>query len=97
MNRAARPAEWSKLSNLEPEIRSAIEGRIDQELARRAIAGSMVYFALCVVVGISTPYYMGHPVALILAGSLTLLAGGLRLYTSKRMLRHPAAPAALGC
>ena len=49
------------MSNLEPEIRSAIESRIDQELARRAIAGSMVYFALCVVVGISTPYYMGHP------------------------------------
>ncbi len=82
------------MSNLEPEIRSAIEGRIDQELARRAVAGSMVYFALCVVVGISTPYYMGHPVALILAGALTLLAGGLRLYTSKRMLRHPAEPAA---
>ncbi len=57
------------MSNLEPEIRSAIESRIDQELARRAIAGSMVYFALCVVVGISTPYYMGHPVALLLGRS----------------------------
>ena len=52
----------------------------------------MVYFALCVVVGISTPYYMGHPVALVVAGSLTLLAGALRLYTAKRMLRHPPDP-----
>jgi hypothetical protein len=72
MNRAARPAEWSKMSNLEPEIRSAIESRIDQELARRAIAGSMVYFALCGGRNIHAPLH-GPPVALVLAGSLTLL------------------------
>ena len=43
---AASTEERSRLSNLEPEIRSAIEGRVDQELAKRAISGSMVYFAV---------------------------------------------------
>ena len=78
-----RPEEWSRLSNLEPEIRSAIESRVDRELARRAIAGSMVYFVVCVVVAVSTPYYVDHPVALVLAGCLTLLVGGLRLLTAR--------------
>jgi two-component system, cell cycle sensor histidine kinase and response regulator CckA len=91
MSRGDRTEEWSAVSNLEPEIRSAIEGRIDQELAKRAIAGSMVYFALCVVVAISTPYYAGHPVALVLAACLTLLAGGLRLLSARRVLSRPPA------
>ena len=77
------------MSNLEPEVRSAIESRVDQELAKRAIQGSMVYFAVCIVVGLSTPYYAGHPIALVLAGCLTLLAGGLRLVTARRVRSRP--------
>ena len=61
MTPAAKPEDRSRLSNLEPEVRSAIESRVDQELAKRAIQGSMVYFAVCIVVGVSTPYYVGHP------------------------------------
>src|SRR5260370_12993641 len=75
MNPGANPLDWSRLSNLEPEVRSAIESRVDQELAKRAIQGSMVYFAVCIVVGVSTPYYVGHPIALVLVGCLTLLPG----------------------
>ena len=85
-----RPEEWSRLSNLAPEMRSAIESRIDHELARRAVAGSMVYFVVCVVVSVSTPYYADHPVALVLAGCLTLLVGGMRLLAARRVLRRAA-------
>ncbi len=90
MKREARPEDWSKLSNLEPEIRSAIEIRVDQELASRAISGSMVYFVVCVVVAVSTPYYADHPVTLVTTGLLTLLVGGLRLLSARRVLSHPA-------
>jgi two-component system cell cycle sensor histidine kinase/response regulator CckA len=89
MNGGAKPEDGSRFSNLEPEVRSAIESRVDQELAKRAIQGSMVYFAVCIVVGISTPYYVGHPIALLSAGCLTLLAGGLRLLTARRVRSRP--------
>src|SRR5260370_10755307 len=89
MNPGANPLDSSRLSNLEPEVRSVIESGVDQELAKRAIQGSMVYFAVCIVVGVSTPYYVGHPIALVLAGGLTLLAGGLRLLTARRVRSRP--------
>src|SRR5260370_36732332 len=90
MNPGANPLDWSRLSNLEPEVRSAIESRVDQELAKRAIQGSMVYFAACIVVGVSTPYYVGHPIALGLGGCLTLLAARRRPPRERPALR-PAA------
>jgi two-component system, cell cycle sensor histidine kinase and response regulator CckA len=89
MSRGHSSEENSGSPRLEPEIRSAIENRVHQELARRAIAGSMVYFAVCVVVASSTTYYVGHPVALVLAAGLTLLAGGSRLLSARRVLSHP--------
>ena len=70
-------------------MRSAIESQIDRELAKRAVAGSMVYFVVCVVVAVSTPYSADHPVALVLAGCLTLLVGGLRLFTARRVQTQP--------
>src|ERR1017187_4593457 len=90
MNRAPELEQSSGFSHLEPEIRLAIEGRVDRELARRAIPGSMAYFLVCVVTAISTPYYADHPFALVLAGSLMLLVGGLRLLSARRVLSHPA-------
>ena len=71
-------------------MRSAIESQVDRELARRAVAGSMVYFVVCVVVAVSTPYYADHPVALVLAGCLMVLVGGLRLFTARRVQSQPA-------
>src|ERR1017187_8655742 len=90
MNRAPELEQSSGFSHLEPEIRLAIEARVDRELARRAIPGSMSYFLVCVVTAISTPYYADHPFALLLAGSLTLLVGGLRLLSARRVLSDPA-------
>ena len=71
-------------------MRSAIDSQVDREHARRAVAGSMVYFVVCVVVAVSTPYFADHPVALVLAGCLALLVGGLRLFTARRVLSQPA-------
>jgi PAS domain S-box-containing protein len=90
MNGAPELEESFGLDNLELEILSAIKGRVDRELAGRAISGSMVYFLVCVVMATSTPYYADHPFALALAGSLTLLAGGLRLLSARRVLSQPA-------
>src|ERR1039458_8861266 len=91
MDRAPEPEESPGLSNLEPEIRLAIKGRVDRELARRAIPGSLGYFLVCVVTAISTPYYADHPFALVLAGSLMLLVGGLRLLGAGAFLRLDSA------
>src|ERR1039457_6359207 len=90
MNRAPELEQSSGFSHLEPEIRLAIEGRVDRELARRAIPGSMAYFLVCVVTAISTPYYADHPFALVVSGGLMLLVGGLRLLSARRVLSHPA-------
>jgi PAS domain S-box-containing protein len=89
MHHVSEPEGSSGLSNLEPEIRLAIERRVDRELARRALPGSMGYFLVCVVTAISTPYYADHPFALVLAGSLMLLVGGLRLLSARRVLSLP--------
>jgi PAS domain S-box-containing protein len=83
MDDAPEPQESSGISNLEPEIRLAIEGQVDREL-------SMAPFLVCAVTAISTPYYADHPFALVLAGSLTLLVGGFRLLSARRVMSHPA-------
>ena len=49
----------------------------------------MVYFVVCVVVAVSTPYYTDHPVALVLTGCLTLFVGGLRIFTARKVLSQP--------
>jgi len=82
---------WSKL---EPEVRAALTNRIEQELARRSIAGSMVYFVISLVLSFSTPYFTGHPRVLVSVGCLTLLTGALRVATARRLLvQPPQAPA----
>jgi two-component system, cell cycle sensor histidine kinase and response regulator CckA len=90
MDGAPEPKESSGISNLEPEIRLAIAGQVDRELARRAIPASMAPFLVCAVTAISTPYYADHPFALVLSGSLMLLVGGLRLFSARRVMSHPA-------
>jgi PAS domain S-box-containing protein len=77
---------WSKL---EPEVRGALTQRIEHELARRSIAGSMVYFVISLVLSFSTPYLSGHPAVLVSVGCLTLLTGGLRVAAARRLLAQP--------
>jgi len=77
---------WSKL---EPEVRAALTNRIEQELAKRSIAGAMVYFVISLVLAFSTPYFAGHPAVLVSVGCLTLLIGALRIATARRLLAQP--------
>jgi PAS domain S-box-containing protein len=77
---------WSKL---EPEVRAALSERIEEELARRSLAGAMVYFVISLVLSFSTPYFTGHPAVLVSVGFLTLLIGALRIATARRLLAQP--------
>ena len=77
---------WSKL---EPEVRGALTNRIEQELARRSIAGAMVYLVICIVLAFSTPYYADYPAILVSIGSVTLLTGLLRITAARRLLAQP--------
>lgn len=75
-------------TELEPEIRAALAGRVDRELAERSISGALVYFVVTVVVALSTPYYRDHPAVLTLASSLTLLLGVVRTLAAWRLRKR---------
>ena len=78
----------STAAGLEPEVRGPIAELINQELARRAVTGSMLYFVGCLVAGFATPYLNDHPSALIAAACLMLVLGGTRLMAARRVMRH---------
>ncbi|MEO8593175.1 MAG: PAS domain S-box protein [Candidatus Solibacter sp.] len=84
----AKFREGAMAAGLEPELHGAIVGRINQELASRAVSGSMVYFVVCLVVASATPYINDHPITLISVGSLMLVLGGTRLLSARRVLQH---------
>jgi hypothetical protein len=50
----------------------------------------MVYFAVSIVLAISTPYYSDHPALLVLIGCFALLAGGVRVIAGWRLSRPSA-------
>ena len=88
MSRNSGPVEWRAWTTLEPEIRIALKGRLDRELAERAFSGGMVYFVVAVVLAFSTPYYADHRGLLILVGTAELLAGGARVLGARQLLRE---------
>ncbi len=88
--RPANSEESRTGSNLEPEVRTALVGRVDRELAKRSISGALVYFVVAIVLAFSTPYYSEHPVILVLICCVTLLVGGVRMIAAWRLLRQPA-------
>jgi PAS domain S-box-containing protein len=88
------PVEWRAWTTLEPEIRTALGGRLNRALAERAFSGSMVYFVVVVVLAFSTPFYADHPALLIAVGAAELLAGGTRLLAARQVTREGAHPEA---
>jgi PAS domain S-box-containing protein len=80
------PWAWS---GLEPEVREALGGRIERELARRSMFGSLVYFIVTVIVGFSTPYYFDHSRILVVTAVLTLVAGLARIIAAQRLQEWP--------
>ena len=73
-----------QLRKLEPEIQTAVAGRIDAELAQRSQSGALVYFIVCLTLAVATPYYTDHPLLLTgVAGAMLVLGAG-RLAAGRR-------------
>jgi PAS domain S-box-containing protein len=76
-------------ANVEPEVRLALEGEMERELARRSFSGAMVYFLTILVTAWTTPYRNEHPQVLFAVGALTLVFGVMRILMARRLLRRP--------
>src|SRR5712671_3883229 len=80
------PREFRAWSLLEPQGRASLESQVERALAKRSIAGGMVYFLVTIVVALSTGYFSEHPAILGFTGIATLGAGVIRIATSRRLL-----------
>jgi PAS domain S-box-containing protein len=80
------PREFRAWSMLEPEVRASLESQVERALAKRSIAGGMVYFLITVVLALSTRYYSDHPKILFITGSAVLVTGIIRIAISSRLL-----------
>jgi PAS domain S-box-containing protein len=74
-------------TDLEPEVRLALVGQAERELARRSFSGAMVYFLTTLVIAWTTPYSSEHPVVLSTVGVFTLVFGLTRIVTGKNLLK----------
>ena len=84
------PHEFRAWPLLEPEVRASLENQVDRALARRSMAGAMVYFLVAVVVALSTRYYSDHPLILSITGCSVLIAGVIRIAAGRRLLPETA-------
>src|SRR5579863_5069389 len=80
------PREFRAWSTLEPEVRASLEQQVERALAKRSMAGAMVYFVVTVVVALSTRYYSDHPLILSLTACSVLIAGMVRIAAGRRLL-----------
>jgi PAS domain S-box-containing protein len=80
------------------EIRSALAGLAERELARRSTSTAIVYFLVIVLVAWTTPYATEYPVILGIFACLTLFAGVGRTVSARRLAALPldAVPARKG-
>ncbi|HLI82798.1 MAG TPA: PAS domain S-box protein [Bryobacteraceae bacterium] len=84
-----QPAEQSwAWQNLDAEIRIPLANRVDHALAGRSVPGAMVYFAVCIVLFFTTPFYRDHPVILLTGSGWSLIFGLLRLATALRLKKQ---------
>jgi PAS domain S-box-containing protein len=80
------PREFPALPMLGPEVRAALENHVERALAKRSMAGAMVYFLVIVVVALSTRYYSDHSLILSVTGLAVLIAGIVRIAAGRRLL-----------
>ncbi len=80
------PREFLAWSTLEPEVRASLENQAERSLAKRSMAGAMVYFLVIVVVAFSTRYYSDHSWILSVTGLSVLIAGIVRIAAGRRLL-----------
>jgi len=85
------PSEYQAWASLEPEVRTALKGQVERALAKRSVAGAMVYFLVTIVVALSTSYYSDHPLILSITGGAVLVTGIVRITASRRLIaENPA-------
>jgi PAS domain S-box-containing protein len=80
------PREFRALPALEPEVLASLGSLAGRALARRSVAGGMVYFLITVVVTLSTRYYSDHPLILSAVGCSLFVTGIIRIVASRRLL-----------
>lgn len=88
------PREFRTWSPLEPEVLASLSHHAESALAKRSMAGGMVYFLITIVVAFSTRYYSDHPLILTAVGCSLFFTGMVRIAASRRLLAEgPAATA----
>jgi PAS domain S-box-containing protein len=88
------PREFRTWSVLEPEILTSLKSQAERALAKRSMAGGMVYFLITIVVALSTRYYSDHPLILTAVGCSLFFTGMVRLAASRRLVAEgPSATA----
>lgn len=80
------PREFRAWSMLEPEVRASLDQQVERALAKRSLAGAMVYCLVTVVVALSTRYYSDHRLIVSLTGCSVLIAGIVRIAAGRRLL-----------
>jgi PAS domain S-box-containing protein len=71
---------------LEPGVLTSLNSQAERALAKRSMAGAMVYFLVTIVVALSTPYYSDHPVILSVVACFLFVTGIVRIAASRRLL-----------
>ncbi len=70
------------MQQLDPSSKKELSVQADMELNRRSRAGSLIHFALLLIVVLFSPYFREHPIIIIAAGSVLLGLGIARLFLS---------------
>lgn len=73
---------------LDPSVKRELSIQADFELARRARAGSLIHFALFLILVAFSHYSSEHPIVVVTVGSLLLVLGVTRLYLAPLFIRR---------
>ena len=70
------------MQELDPSSKRDVSVQADMELNRRSRAGSLIHFALLLIVVFFSSYFRQHPVTIVAAGTILLGLGIGRLFLS---------------
>src|SRR5579864_3999478 len=76
------------IQQLDASAKRELSIQADLELARRARSGSLIHFALLLILVSFSRYFSEHPVVIVTVGALLLALGIARLYLAPLFLRR---------
>ena len=76
------------MQQLDASSKRDLSVQADLELSRRSRAGSLIHFALLLIVVIFSPYFREHPAIILTVGSVLLGLGIARLFLSSLFANH---------